>query len=703
MRTEHSQALLAKALLRLARWQRQAVDPLALSEAVERAQAYEMSAPRQIAVLTTHLRLAPARHIQRPDPAVLPLLMCDDRGDLPVWCVLCAQNSKGQWIAERWIDAQQQWCEEVVDLTVQGQYFAKLNLNPSYSVSQSPTARLVLDELASSKRVLVEAALSGLLITLISMLVALYTMQVYDRVIPTSATQTLMVLTLGVLMGIGFEFLARRVRSHLYDHLIQSIDSQLTRAVYLRFLAVRLDQLPQHVGTLAGQLRGFETVRAFLIQIVTQFLIDAPFALIFAVVMAVIAGPLATIPLIFLVVSIAAGLWHQGQILSLAQTSQTLANQKTGILVETVEGAEIIKSTQGGWRMLGRWLGSNDQARDNELALRRISERAQHLALSLQQLAYVCVIAVGALMVADGRLGFGALVACSIISGRILSPVSQLAIQLVQWGQAKAALRGLDALWKLEGDHSQIDIPVLPDRYSGHYHAQSLRFGLHGKPILDLDSLHIRAGEKIAVLGPIGAGKTTLLRVLSGMYLPQQGRVLLDDVDLAHIAKPWLAEQVGYLPQDGRLIEGTLRGNLTLGLNDPGDSALMEAATQTGLLEAVVKVHPLGLSQPVHEGGLGLSGGQRQLVNLTRIFLRSPMLWLLDEPTASLDRHSEVLVIQALKRRLSAEHGLVLVTHKPEMLQLVDRIVLVAHGRVVMDGPKNEVLSRLQQTSATIS
>lgn len=694
---------LGAALARLAQRQRQPLDRLALQEAAAAASAQTGDGRSQLARCAQQLQLRPPRWQAKPDQAALPLLMLDEGGPQPVWQVLHARNARGEWLADVWDEQARQWCERLVSLPAQALRFAQLSLVQPYRASRSPVLRLTLDALLAQRRVLLEASVGGLLIALLSLLTSLYSMQVYDRVIPTSATQTLLVLTLGMLMAILFEWLARRVRSHLYNDLIDNIDSQLSRAVYTRFLAVRLDQLPAGVGSLAGQLRGFETVRAFMVQLTTQFLVDAPFALVFVGVMLVIAGPLAGVPLLLLAASVCIGLWHKGQILALTQQHHGASNRRTGLLVETVEGAEIIKSTQGGWRMLGRWLSSSDESREVELHTRSLSEQAQHLAQALQQLAYVGVIASGALLVSDGRLSFGGLIACSILSGRILSPFAQLASQLVLWGQAKAALQGLDAIWKLEDDHASSDTVVLPDRLDGRFQSEAARFSWQGKPVLELANLSIAPGDKIAVLGPVGAGKTTLLRLLSGMYKPQQGRMLLDGVDLAHISKPWLAEQLGYLPQDGRLVQGSLRENLTLGLTDPGDGPLLDAARQTGLLEAVIQPHALGLAQPVFEGGIGFSGGQRQLINLTRVLLRQPRLWLLDEPTASLDRHSELRVIATLQRSLRSTDTLVLVTHKPEMLQLVNRIVVVAQGRVLLDGPRDQVLQRLQDSQASLN
>ena len=218
-----------------------------------------------------------------------------------------------------------------------------------------------------------------------------------------------------------------------------------------------------------------------------------------------------------------------------------------------------------------------------------------------------------------------------------------------------------------------------------------------------ITNLIINAGEKIGVLGPVGAGKTTLLRLMSGMYKPQEGRVLLDDIDLSHIAKPLLAESMGYVQQEGRLFAGTLRDNLILCQLDPGDSPILEAAQLTGLLQTVINQHPKGLQQEIFEGGTGLSGGQRQLVNLTRAFLRNPRIWLLDEPTASMDRSLEQQVTQAFKQTLKTEDTLILVTHKIEMLELVDRLIVIANHKIILDGPKEQVISQLQNPQPTMS
>lgn len=685
------------ALARVANLQREAVDRLALQEAVSASAAHD-SPEQRLAVAVEHMQLRPAKWRQSPDASELPALVAAPNGR---WSVLRARNANGQWVGEQFDPDAQRWQEYLFD-DVADHAFASLRLVPPYKAFASPVLGLVVDEIKSHKGRLVEGLAGGLLLTFLGVLVSFYTMQVYDRVIPTGASQTLMVLTMGILVVIAMEYATKRLRSRVYEHLVDLVDQRLARTVYLRFLSVRLDQMPQSVGTLASQLRGYETVRGFLVTLSSQLAVDAPFALAFVLVIWFIAGPLALVPLTFFVVALLVGAWHAGQVRVLMERSQEAANRKTGLLVETVEGAEIIKSGQGGWRMLGRWLASADESRDLDLETRRLSEAGQYRTMALQQFAYVALVAFGALLASKGQLTMGGLIACSILSARVFNPATQLSNQLTQWAHVKAALKGLDAIWKLEGDHHGQLQPVHIDSLQGGYRFEDVVMNHNGRPALVVPKLTIAPGDKVAVVGPIGSGKTTLLRLLSGMYKPSEGRIVLDDIDLEQIAKPKLAECIGYLPQDGRLLGGTLRENLTLGLADPGDDALIAVSKSTGLYDAVIAAHPQGLQMLIHEGGTGLSGGQRQLVNLTRVFLRQPRVWLLDEPTASLDRTVEQQMVRTLGAAMQPHDTLVLVTHKPELLQLVDRVIVVAKHQVVMDGPRDEVLAKLKQAQATV-
>ena len=683
-------------LVRLAQLQSDNLDRLALREAVETAQDNTPEdAKAQIRCITKQLRLPAARWKPEPQLDSAPALLCRIEPYFGIeWGLLRGKNAQNQWISEWWDKHASRWVERADD-ALPDHHAISLKLSQPYVASKSPVFRLILDELLSHRRIIRETVLASLIATVLALAISFFSMQVYDRVIPSSAMQTLLVLTLGVLIAIFFEWLIKHVRSHLYEELIDQVDQRLARTVYLRFLSVRLDQIPQSVGALASQMRGYETIRGFMTSMTTNLMVDAPFALFFAGVIALIAGPLALIPTFFFFVSLAIGLFYRKRLENIAKQAMAASNLKTGLLVETIEGAETIKAGQGGWRMLTRWMRTTNDARESELEMRNISEHSQHLAASFQQVSYVLMVAYGAYLVTRSDISQGALIACSILSGRVLSAVSIIPGQIVQWSHAKAALQSLDKLWSLEDDHHGQSQPIAIENIRGEYLLENITSHYQGSRALMVSQLTIRPGEKIGILGPVGSGKTTLLRVLSGMFKPQEGRVLLDGLDLAHIDKPLLAQYIGYVQQDGRLFSGTLRDNLILGQVDPGDEAILEAARKTGLMQAVITPHPHGLQRTIYEGGTGLSGGQRQLVNLTRTVLRNPSIWLLDEPTASMDRNTEAHMTQTLQEAIKPTDTLVLVTHKTEMLDLVDRLIVVYNHQIALDGSKQDVLRQL--------
>lgn len=689
-------------LVRLAQLQRQSIDKQALT-AILQSQS-DVNDPVQAGQLLTEL----SRQLQTPQPkkwgpahkVALTDVPCPVWSPQWGWGILRGQKPQGDWVMESLEGQPAQWKEQSLP-HLEGLYAAKLNLEKPFSASDSNVFKLFKGVVLENKSIIEEIALGGIMINLIALATSLYSMQVYDRVVPTGAVQTLLALTLGVVLAILFEFLIKWSKSTIQERLIDRVDAQISRDVYTRFMSIRLDQMPSNVGGLAGQLRGYETVRGFLVSIPAQLLIDMPFVLLYCLVVFSIAGGVGVIPLVFMLLSVLLGLSYKRKVEALTLKNNGQANLKTGMLVETIEGAETIKSGQGGWRMLMRWMHATDEARVTELETRFLQERSQFLIALLHQLSYVSMVAAGAMLISSGGLTMGGLIACTILSSRILAPIGTLPNMLIQWGHSRAALQGLERLWALETDHHGVDHPLILDRIDGLYEFEGVQSQYGANKALIVPKLVIKPGEKVAVMGPVGAGKTTLLRLLSGMYKPQAGRIKLDGVDISHISKPVLAEQIGYLQQEGRLFAGTLRENIVLGLDDPGDQVILDVSKRTGFFQAVINAHPLGLMQPIFEGGLGLSGGQRQLANLTRVFLRQPKIWLLDEPTASLDKQLEIWVLQALRQTLKAQDTLVVVTHKPDLLALVDRIVVVANHQIVMDGPRDDVLKNLQAPQPT--
>jgi ATP-binding cassette subfamily C protein LapB len=337
----------------------------------------------------------------------------------------------------------------------------------------------------------------------------------------------------------------------------------------------------------------------------------------------------------------------------------------------------------------------------NDVKVRNSTESVQYIAGMLHQISYASIVVAGALAATEGLITMGALIACSILSGRILQPVMQIPNLLVQRAHSLAAVDGLEQLYGLESDHHGIQRPLTPGHLSGELTVDKVQFAYGEGPLaLQVANLKIKQGDKVGVLGPIGAGKSTLLRLLSGMYRPQEGRILLDGLDLAHINRQVISQNIGYLQQDHRLFQGTLRENLLIGLPDPGDEVIHKALMRSGLLR-LVSVHPQGLELPIFEGGKGLSGGQRQLVAFTRLLLCETIVLLLDEPTATMDNEQERLCLSVLQEELTPEKTLVLATHKPALLSLVDRLLVIMGNQIVMDGPRDEVLAQLAGNGAS--
>lgn len=684
---------LSSSLLRLAQLQRSACNAFELQQVI--GDEYNTSI-KKLAMLRNicSALLLPNPKLLKSinDPSLLPLLIFDE---FQQWGVLKSFNAKGEWVAEWFSQEQGTWLEVVLDDLGEYEIFA-VKMRKKFDAGSSRIFQMVKTELITHKKWLIDASLAGVLINIVAVVSAFYSMQIYDRVVPTGAEQTLLVLTIGVLAIIVLDFVAKLVRAGLYEKLIENIDRRLARDVYNRFLALRMDQLPKSVGSLASQMRGYESVRSFLSTIVTYLVVDVPFVLFYVLLIVAIGGYLALVPVTFFIIATSTGLYFHKKLETLADNINESVNLKVGLLVESVEGAETIKSGQGGWRMLSHWMNVTDEGRGYDLQMKRMTDQSQYMVALFQQSSFILMVASGALLIGGGGLTMGGLIACSILSGRILAPVAQIPSHLVQWANVKAAIRSLDVLWNLKCDHDDIDSPIVLENLRGKFSIEAQTQMNYGEKVaLVLPKMNINPGEKIGVLGPIGSGKTSLLRLLSGMYKPNIGRILLDDIDLAHISKPVLAENIGFLQQEGRLFKGTLRENLILGLVDPGDDKILEVAKLTGLLDGVITASEKGLEQEIFEGGLGLSGGQKQLLNLTRVVLRKPKIWLLDEPTASVDRNLEALLINVFKRIIKPEDTLVLVTHKMEMVALVDRLIVVNKNQIVMNGPKADVIAQL--------
>lgn len=588
----------------------------------------------------------------------------------------------------------------------QGQLL-KLTIMPARPGESGHRAMSATDWFATSIRryrsVFFEGVVATFVISMVGLVAALYSMQVYDRVIPTKGYATLWVLTIGVVIAILMELVLKQVRAFMVDRACKAIDQELSAVFFGKALDIRMDARPNTVGTFASQIRHFESVRNFLTSSSLFIMADMPFAILFVGVIAIIAGPVALVPLVAVPLAVLAGMSFRGPIEKYTAMHMKESNEKNGLLIEAIDGIESVKAANAEWKMLDRWRSMTTTIAESELKMRLFSTLSSNLTQTIQQLSYAGMIAAGAYAINAGQLTMGGLIACAIISGRALTPVAQLPGLIVQWQHAKIALLSLNGIMDMPSDRDQSERLVVPERCQGEIRMNKLSFSYtKDLPGLEIAALQVMPGDRIAILGSVGSGKTTLVKLMSGLFKPTTGHVYLDQVDMVHLAPEFVREHVGYLPQDVRLFNGTLRHNLTLGLPMPGDSQILKAAALTGL-DQVIQNHPLGLELMIAEGGRGLSGGQRQLVGLTRMLLACPKVLLLDEPTASMDAKLENRVMHHLFEQMPQDSAIVVVTHKPSVLSYVSRILVVDKGRVVLDGPRDEVLNRLRQPAGGAS
>lgn len=547
------------------------------------------------------------------------------------------------------------------------------------------------------KPFVVQAVIAALSINILALGTSFFSMQVYDRVIPTGGLSTLAALSIGVFIAIFLEMLLKLSRANILDHAAKNMDVAYSHDIFNRFLKIRLDAIPKSIGNLSGQLQSYATVRAFISSAALYVLIDFPFALLFLGVIIMLAGwTMGLIVLVVLIISIFIGTFFRKKIEHLTKTSTMASHKKLGLLVESVENAENIKASGAGWAMLSRWNALTEDAIHDDIEIRYYTEMSSYVSGFLQQFSYIALVATGAYIVSTtGELTMGGLIATTILSGRALTPISMLPNLLVQWGRTKISVEDLDRVYALDLDNEGVERPLSPLVLKPHFSCDSILFSYgENSPQVKVKNLTIAPGEKVAIVGMIGSGKSTLLKVLSGMYKPQEGKVLINGIDIHHISRNRLNETIGYLPQSVKLISGTLRDNLLLGLVGIGDEKIMDAAKKTGLIQ-LINILPQGLDTPVPEGGESVSGGQKQMIAMTRIVLMEPQALLLDEPTANMDDTTERQILATIHDQLTPQNTLVIVTHKPALLGLVDRIVVMTPQGVAMDGPKDVVLKKL--------
>lgn len=550
------------------------------------------------------------------------------------------------------------------------------------------------------KKYYYQIILSTFIINFLALVSSLYIMNVYDRVIPNKAYQTLWVLSIGVVLAISFEFIAKMMRAYLTDVAGKKADLIISSALFRRVMSIKLQNRPASSGSYANNLRDFESVREFMTSASLLTLVDLPFLLLFIAVIWIIGGLLAIVPLIIIPIVIIVSLLVQYPFARFINESMRESSQRQGLSVEAIEGIETLKTNNAMNWAQKRWDFFTAKSAASSIKVKNTANFLANFTTAMQQLNTVFLVVVGTYLIhsnsPDNKITMGALIASVILSGRALAPLGQVAGLAIRFQQARLALNGIDNIIERPTDRDPERNYITFDLTLGNLKFDKVTFAYtKEKDLLDQFSLTINAGEKVGILGKIGSGKSTALKLAAGLYEPTKGSVTLDDIDLRQIDPNFLRSQVLLLEQNPRLFLGTLRENLDLARMDgfSGNQKLLEALARFGLLD-LIRSHPRGLDMPLGENGLGLSGGQKQIIALARMSMRNPQVALLDEPTTGLDYISEIHALQAISD-WAKNKTLVIVTHRPQVLQIVDRIVVIDDGKVVMDGPRGEILQLL--------
>ncbi|MEM9255864.1 MAG: type I secretion system permease/ATPase [Pseudomonadota bacterium] len=539
--------------------------------------------------------------------------------------------------------------------------------------------------------------LAAFFINLFALALPLFTMNVYDRVVPNHATETLWMLAAGVIIVLLADLVLRTMRGYFLDLASRRVDVRLSSQIMEKVLGIRLENRPKSVGSYAVNLRSFETVRDFIASASVTTLIDIPFAVLFLAVIAWIAWPVLVPVLIGLAIVLGYALTVQRRLKSLAETTYRAGALRNATLIEGLVGLETVKAMGGEARIQRRWEETTGFLARVGVQLRLLSNSAINTTLWGQQMVAMFVIITGVYLITQGELSMGGLIACTMIAGRVMAPFGQLAGLITQYHNARIALDTLEGVMDQPVERPPGAKFLSRELFSGDLEFKHVSFTYPGADVPSLDgvSFSVKAGEKVAILGRVGSGKSTLQKLCMGLYQPSSGAVLVDGIDLRQLDPSELRARIGYVPQDVTLFYGSLRDNLTLGNDQVTDGALVEAADIAGLTEFINR-HPQGFDMQVGERGEALSGGQRKSVALARGIVSEPPILLMDEPTGSMDHSTESAVKRKLAGFVEGRTWLV-VTHRNSLLEMVDRIIVIDHGKLVADGPRDSVVQALQQ------
>lgn len=562
---------------------------------------------------------------------------------------------------------------------------------------ESARAHWFWSEVYKLRREFRPVLMASLIINLLALALPLFTMNVYDRVIPNRAQATLWVLAVGVMIAFALDFALRRARTKVLDQIGRDLDLKLSQKIYSKILSAPLAERKGYTGNLVAKVSEFSIVRDFFASTTIVLIVDLAFLVLFVALIAYIAGFLAVVPLIAITVMLLLGLHLQRKVTHAAREAQADHGLQQTLLVESISGIETLKSIAGEGVMLGRWrriaeLGSQSQKR-----LRDISSAAIGLASTFQQFSSIALVVGGYYLFDAGKITMGAIIAIVMLASRSLAPAAQFAFMLTRAQQAKQALETLQRLWDEPDERRMGSASITPEVRSAHIKLEELEFSYPEAAVPSLSgiNLEITPGDRVAIVGRVASGKSTLGRVLCGLYQPTGGAMLVDGIDSRQYRPQDLRRAFRFVGQDSALFSGTIKDNLSLGAGNIADDELIAALRQVGA-EQFLSRDAGGFDRAVGESGTRLSGGQRAFLTLARAFVSPARMLFLDEPTGAMDSQTEKLFVDRLSQTLTDGQTLVIATHRPALFTICERLIVLDKGRIVADGPRDEVIASAQ-------
>lgn len=543
-----------------------------------------------------------------------------------------------------------------------------------------------------------QVGIAAILINLFAAASPIFTMNVYDRVVPNAAFETLWVLAIGILIVFAFDFILKTLRVYFLDTAGKKADVLLGSRIFETIMKMKLSSRPLSSGGFANEVREFETLREFFSSASLVALVDLPFIFLFLLIVYWIGGPVVYVPLIAVPLILIGAVAIHAPLANWVRQTFREGAQKHALLVEAISGLETIKSFGAEGRMQRNWERFVTESSNSSKALKFFAALAMNYSAFIQQASYIFVVIVGVYLISEGEMTMGALIASSILSARALAPLAQMVSLLTRYNHSMVALKALDGIIALPSERPEGKAFLHRPTLKGEIEFRNIEFSYPAQEDLAIRdfSLKIAAGERMAFLGRIGSGKSTLERLLLSLYTPQKGSVIIDGTDIRQIDPADLRHNIGYVPQDIYLFFGSVRENMTFGSRDIDEESFMRAAEISGVLD-FVRQHPQGFDMPVGEGGSMLSGGQRQAIAIARALVRDPNIFIMDEPTAMMDNASEARLAMRLSEYLK-DKTFILITHRVPLLRLVSRLAVMDGGRLIAEGPKEKIMEMLNKS-----